>query len=105
MANTKTYDELRVELVTKAAKDEGFRARLTADPKAAIKEALGVDLPGSLAVHVHEESSRSAHIVLPPSADLTDADLEGVAAGNVQRAGFYQDGEEIRHHHGDGNWH
>lgn len=102
MANTRTYDELRVELVTKAAKDEGFRARLTTDPKAAIKEALGVDLPGSLAVHVHEESSRSAHIVLPPSADLTDADLEGVAAGHIKRAGFYQDGERIEHTHGDG---
>ena len=102
MEGTKTQEALRAELVAKAAEDDGFRARLIADPKAAIRKALGVELPESVAVHVHEESPLSAHIVLPPSADLTDADLEGIAAGHIKRAGFYQDGERIEHTHEDG---
>jgi len=102
MEGTKTQEALRAELVAKAAEDDGFRGRLIADPKAAIREALGVELPESVAVHVHEESPLSAHVVLPPSADLTDADLEGIAAGHIKRAGFYQDGERIEHTHGDG---
>ena len=78
--STKTHQELRAELIGRAAADDGFRTRLTADPKAAVKEAPGVDLPESLTVHVHEETALSAHIVLPPMA-LLDVDDFEVAAG------------------------
>ena len=64
------------ELIGKAAADDGFRARLTADPKAAVKEAPRVDLPESLTVHVHEETALSAHIVLPPMVLLDVDDLK-----------------------------
>ena len=105
MEGTKTHQELRAELIGKAAADDGFRAKLVADPKAAVKKALGVGLPESITVHVHEETALSAHVVLPPSAGLAETDLEGVAAGHPWRAGLYEDGEPIRHHHGDHNWH
>ena len=103
MEGTKTQQELRAELVAKAAADDGFRARLTADPKAAVKEAFGVDLPESLTVHVHEDGPLSAHLVLPPAADLSDADLETVTAGHW--SGTIYD-EPYRHRHGPGtDWH
>lgn len=53
MEGTQTQEALRAELVAKAAEDDGFRA-----------------------THVHEKTALSAHLVLPPSAGLTDADLE-----------------------------
>ena len=99
MEATKTHEEMRAELIGKAAGDEAFRRRLVEDPKAAIKEAFGLELPGSLTVHVHEDTATTAHLVLPPSAGLTESDLEGVAAGHVKRRGFYQDGEVVRHWH------
>ncbi len=99
MDSAKTHDEMRAELIDKAAGDQDFRARLIEQPKAAIKEALGLDLPDSVAVQVHEESALTAHIVLPPSGGLTDEDLEGVAAGHIMRGGFYQDREVIEHTH------
>ena len=99
MDSAKTHDEMRAELIEKAAGDQDFRARLIDQPKAAIKEALGLDLPDSVAVQVHEESALTAHLVLPPSSGLTDEDLEGVAAGHTWRSGFYQDGAVIEHTH------
>ena len=89
--NMKTHGELRSELVGKATEDEHFRAHLIANPKAAIQDALGVRLPGSLSVTVHEDSATTMHLVLPPPARLMDEDLEQIAAGhNVQYLNAYQ---------------
>ena len=103
MEGTRTQEELRAELLAKAAGDDGFRAKLIDDPKAAIKEALGLDLPDSVSVQVHEDSPLSAHLVLPPEANLTEGDLEAIAAGHVVREyGFYQTGDPQPHKHGLG---
>lgn len=101
MEGTQTQGAPRAELVAKAAEDDGFRATLIADLKAAIREALGMELPESVAVHVHEEMAHSAHLVLPPSAGLTDADLETVVAGHTVRSGLYAQGAPMRHKHED----
>jgi len=82
MEGARTQEALRAALIGKATADDGFRARFVEDPKAAIKEALDLDLPESVAVHVHEETPLTAHLVLPPSAGLTEADLEKIAAGH-----------------------
>ena len=75
--------ERRRRLVEKAVEDEAFRARLIADPKAAIEEELGVTLPPGLAVEVHEEGADTAHLVLPPPRDaLSDEQLMRVAGGS-----------------------
>lgn len=102
MELAKTQEELRAELIAKAAGDDGFRAKLVETPKAAIKEALGLDLPESLTVQVHEETALSAHIVLPPSAGLTDDDLEAIAAGHATGS-IYEGG--FWHSHFGGPWH
>lgn len=76
-----TIDELRDRLVDRAARDEGFRARLLADPNPAVESELGLRIPEGFSVVVHEENDSTGHIVLPPSSQLDDADLEQVTAG------------------------
>ena len=95
MEGAQTHAELRAKLIGKAAADDGFRAKLVEDPKTAIKEALNLDLPDAVTVHVHEETASAAHLVLPPSPGLTEADLEGIAAGHTHGAVY---GEKLDEH-------
>ena len=81
MSKLPTADELREHLVDKATTDEAFRAQLIADPKAAIKEELGLALPPEFTVKVHEEQADTSHVVLPPPAVLGEEDLERAAGG------------------------
>ena len=82
----KTVDELRKHLIGKAAADEAFRARLISDPKAAVEEELDLTIPAGFNVVVHEDVVDTAHLVLPPSAKLGEADLHQ-AAGGVRKEG------------------
>ena len=82
MEAMKTHEEMHAELLAKAAEDDGFRAWLIEDPKAAIKDALNLDLPDAVTVRVFEDDAATAHLVLPPSADLTDAELEAIGGGH-----------------------
>ena len=77
----KTPNELREEIVGKAAKDSDFRALLLADPKGALKQELGVTIPESLSVEVHEESNTTTHLVLPPDSKLNEEELQAVVGG------------------------
>ena len=74
-------NEMRTKIVGKASGDAEFRARLLSDPKAAIGQELGVTIPASLSVEVHEESGTTAHLVLPPDSKLSQDDLEKVSGG------------------------
>ena len=73
-----TAIELKAQVLSKAADDSDFRARLIADPKAAIASEVGATVPDGFDVVVHEDSATTAHLVLPPSPALSDADLEMV---------------------------
>ena len=101
MDGTKTHEEMRTELLGKVAEDDAFRARLIEEPKAAIKEALDVELPDTVAVRVLEDSASTVHLVLPPSADLSDQDLEAIAAGHSYNWNMYRTRVgEHRHYEG-----
>lgn len=76
-----TKQSMQERLVAKAAEDSDFRARLLADPGSAVEEELGIKLPENLNIQVHEEGIDTAHIVLPPSSELTDQHLEMAAGG------------------------
>ena len=76
-----TAKEMQAKVVGKAAEDADFRARLLSDPKGAIEQELGVTIPASLSVEVHEESGAAAHLVLPPDSKLSEGDLQAVAGG------------------------
>ena len=77
----KTPDAMRTRILSKAAEDADFRARLVSDPKEAIGQELGISMPESLSVEIHEESSGTAHLVLPPDSKLSEGDLQAVAGG------------------------
>ena len=77
-----TVTELSARILDKAADDDDFRASLMADPKAAIASEIGTAIPDGFNVVVHEDSATAAHLVLPPSPRLTDAELAEVSGGN-----------------------
>ena len=76
-----TRDSMLQKLIAKTQEDADFRARLLAKPRSAIKEALDIEVPDDFEIVVHEDSSRTAHLVLPASAELTDVQLQRAAGG------------------------
>ena len=74
--------EMHARIARKATADAGFRARLLNNPKETIERELGVDIPASLSIEVHEESDTTAHLVLPPDSKLSERELETVAGGD-----------------------
>ena len=79
-----TATELRDRLLAQAANDDDFRVRLLADPKATLREDFDIAVPENLKLYVHEEDATSAHLVLPRSKKLTDAEMEAASG-----AGWY----------------
>ena len=80
-----TPNEMRMKIVGKAAEDADFRTRLLSDPKGAIGQELGVTMPASLSIEIHEESDATAHLVLPPDSKLSEGDLQAVSGGGQSR--------------------
>lgn len=57
--------DLRSQIIEKAWTDAEFKKQLLADPKAAIKEAFGLDVPSGISVEVLEETDEKYYLVLP----------------------------------------
>ena len=76
-----TKDSMMEKLVAKAEEDADFRVRLLADPGSTLKETFDIDVPDGFKVVVHEDDARTAHLVIPSSGELTDAQLEEAAGG------------------------
>ncbi len=78
------FDPVAGKVMKRAWADPAFKQQLLADPKTAIQEATGTDLPAGLAVHVFENTPTVQHMILPPNpadSELSDSDLEAVAGG------------------------
>jgi hypothetical protein len=79
--------EIERTLVQRSMEDEDFRQRLLADPKGAVEQELGTQLPEDVEVRVVEESAQSIYLVLPSASplvegeELSDRELEEVAGG------------------------
>ncbi|AWB43599.1 NHLP leader peptide family natural product precursor [Paenibacillus sp. CAA11] len=58
---------LQSQVVQKAWQDPSFKTKLLSDPKAALQEFLGVELPDHIKVKAVEEQSDEFFIVLPPN--------------------------------------
>ena len=77
------------QLVESALRDPNFRRLLSNDPKAAIRDELGIAIPSKMDVKVLEETSNTLYLVLPASAaraeegELSDLELEAVAGGKA----------------------
>ena len=85
--------QLEQALIEKAMKDESFRKQLIEDPRSAIQEEFKMKIPDSLNLIVLEEDQKNFYLILPsnPSPggemELTEAELEGVSAGNMYSIG------------------
>ena len=86
-ASGRTRAEIERTLVQKSLQDNSTRRKLLADPKAAVEQELGTQLPEGVEVRVVEESADpSTWCFLSPSAvgeggEISDRDLEAVAGG------------------------
>ena len=80
MAPTKQQKEIN-QIIAKCWSDGVFKQKLMADPHGALKTP-GVDVPPGMTVKAVENSDKVFHLVIPPApTDLSDNDLEKVAAG------------------------
>jgi hypothetical protein len=69
-------------VIEQCAQDPNFKARLLADPRAVIGELIGVEVPESVTITIHEESLTDIHLVLAnDSSALSEEDLELVSGG------------------------
>lgn len=88
--------EFERELLARAASDEAFRHALVADPRQALKEAYGLDLPPDLEVEVLQETGTKVYIVLPaPTHELTEEELSGVAGGMMKSTGIIRPAADL----------
>ncbi len=74
-------DEMLQQIVEKSALDSDFRQRLLADPKTAITGELGITIPDSMNIRVHESDMQTVHLALPPDPNITEEQLEAISAG------------------------
>jgi hypothetical protein len=72
----------------RADSDPAFRALLLEQPSVAMSEIIGIPVPDSVRISVHEESPTDIHLVIPAVNNLDDADLELVAGGDWTVSGF-----------------
>ena len=77
----KTMDEVRKHLIDKAEDDIAFRGRLLAEPRAVVAEELGIEVPESVELRVHEDSRSAVHLVLPPEPKLDMQELRTASGG------------------------
>jgi Nitrile hydratase, alpha chain len=79
--------EVERRLIQRSLEDEEFRQSLLDDPRAAIEQELGDQLPESIEVRVMEESADTIYLVLPSASrvgqveELSDQELEDVSGG------------------------
>ena len=73
-------------LITKAMKDSGFRARLLAHPKQTIEREFGVTIADGYAIHIHENSGDTTHLVLPPPSERSEEERQAAITGQASLA-------------------
>ncbi len=88
--------EMERRLIEKSIEDESFRQRLLEDPKAAVEQELGTQLPEGVRVVAVEETPDTIYLVLPSTpmagaegGELSDQQLEAVAGGWDMGGGGY----------------
>ena len=74
-------DDMLKQIVEKSALDGDFRQQLLADPKTTISAELGITIPDSMNVVVHESDMQTVHLALPPDPNITEEQLEAISAG------------------------
>ncbi len=68
-------------LLSKASENTSFRERLLTNPKGTIEREFGVTLAEDHEIHVHEESDKTTHVVLPPRNRFSAIEREAARTG------------------------
>ena len=74
-------DQMMKQIVDKSALDADFRQKLLTDPKSTISQELGISIPESMDIKVHESDMQTVHLALPPDPNITEEQLEAISAG------------------------
>lgn len=74
-------DAMLRQIVEKSALDKDFRQALLDDPKNTISQELGITMPESMTIQVHESDMQTVHLALPPDPNITEEQLEAISAG------------------------
>jgi hypothetical protein len=82
---TADWQVLNRQIVARAQQDPAYRQTLLADPRAALEQAFGHELPANVRVQVIEQAPDTIYLLLPPagpaSEELSEAELDAVAGG------------------------
>jgi hypothetical protein len=62
-----SLESLKVQIIKKAWAEPAFKKSLLSEPKKAIKEAFGVEIPANIELKVVEESPSLYYLTLPPN--------------------------------------
>jgi hypothetical protein len=71
---------LKKKIIQKAWEDPSFKAKLLSEPKAALKEAFGIDVPDTINLKAVEETTNSFYLVIP--ANPSNASF-GISSANA----------------------
>ena len=74
-------EEMLQQIVEKSSLDEEFRQALLSDPKTTICDELGITMPESMQIQVHQSDMQTVHLALPPDPNITEEQLEAISAG------------------------
>ena len=74
-------DEMLKQIVERSALDADFRQQLIDNPKTTISGELGITIPDSMTIMVHESDMQTVHVALPPDPNITEEQLEAISAG------------------------
>ena len=91
MSEASGRQEMERRLIEKSLEDESFRQRLIEDPKGAVEQELGTQLPEEVRVVAVEETADTIYLVLPSTpmagtegVELSDQQLESLAGAGTE---------------------
>ena len=76
-----TGSKIRDAVLARSRDDEAFRAELLGDPHTALEREFGIHLPNGINVHVHEDTTRDVHLVVPTKDRMSDEELAAISGG------------------------
>ncbi|MBD2533204.1 NHLP leader peptide family natural product precursor [Nostoc flagelliforme FACHB-838] len=87
MIQPNNTNDVQSQIIAKALRDSSFRQSLFNEPKAAISQELGIDIPDSINIQVLQANDTNLYLVLPSAnddegdAELSLEQLASVAGG------------------------
>ena len=81
-------EDLQSRIIQRAAQDPSFRQALISNPRQAIQQEAGVEIPASVQIEVVEQTPNKIILTLPAAqgqarGELSDQELGAVAAGGT----------------------